>query len=122
MPVKNFKLIKTQILRTISISLVSLILLNSIIIFSFYSTPSDTDQNNYPQLINREVNSAADSFCTKINIKQLSGTNADNYYSYESCFKKLGSYPKIFTIISETYSEQNIRYSSFLLAQSTTST
>jgi hypothetical protein len=120
--VKNFKFIKSRFLRTFSVYFTCLILINSIILFFSSSTLSDYDQNNYPQLINQENNSTADSLCNKVNIKLLSGTNSVHFYSFEYHFKKLGRYPKIFTIISETDSEQNIRHSSFLLTQSKTST
>ena len=120
MKISNFT--KSHILKTFSIYLTCLILLNGILFFSFTSYPSDYDQNNYPQLITQEVSATVNSLCTKVNIKLLSETYSDNFYSFEYCFKKLGRYPKIFTIISETDSEQNIRLSSFHISQSTTST
>ena len=120
MKISNF--IKNYFLRTFSVYLTCLILLNSIIFFSFSSSPSDNDQNNYPQLISQEVSAIANSLCSKVNIKLLSETYSANFYSFEYCFKKLGRYPKIFTNTSETDSEQNIRLSSFHISQSTTST
>ena len=118
-----FNYIKNKLLRAFSLFFICLLLFNSVLLFSFYSSSSnDADQSNYPQFINQENNLTANSFCNKVNIKSPSDTNSVNFYSYEYYAKNLGRYPKIFVIISETDSEQNIRLSSFLLTQSTTST
>lgn len=119
---KIINYIKSKFLRAFSLFFVCLILLDSIMLFSFYSSPSDVDRNNLSQLNNQAVNSVAESSCTKVNIKLLPGSYSANFYCYEYYFRRLGRNPKIFTIISETDSEHNICHSSFLLCYLTTST
>jgi predicted nucleic acid-binding OB-fold protein len=83
---------------------------------------SDGSQNSYLQMISQAINSLLETSTDKSNNKILQESDSGNFYSYEDCQKKLSYYPKIFTIISETNSEQNIRYSSFLLTQAKTTT
>ena len=119
---KSLYFINIRVVRVFSIFSIFLLLLNASVLYSFYSSSIDADQNNNTQLLNQVFNSAAESSCTKVNIKLLPESYSDNFYSYEYCIKNLSLYPKIFTIISETDSENNIRHSSFQLAQNTTST
>lgn len=119
---ESYYFVKQQLKRAFSVNFIFLIMLNSILLYSYISSPSVVDQNNNPQLFNQALNSTAESSCIKINFKLLPESYSSNFYSYEYCLKKLSLYPKILTIISETSSEQNIRHSSFQLTQNTTST
>lgn len=118
---KSLNFVNIRIVKVFSIISIFLLILNSLVLYSFYSSSIDAEQNNSTQLINQAFNSAAESSCIKVNLKLLSESYSNNFYSYEYCIKKLSLYPKIFTIISETDSEQNIRHSSFQLTQNTTS-
>jgi len=119
---KTFHFVKHRLVRTFSVFIICLMMLNSLPLYFFSSSTSDVDQNNYAQFINQEFNLTSESSCTKVNYKLLPESYSSNFYSYEYCLKKLSLYPKILTIISETNSEHNIRYSSFQLTQNTTST
>ena len=117
----NFYIDKIFSIRFIVVAF--LIFCNSILLLPFTSgSSSDFEQSNYHQIINQAINSFLESFADKSNFKVLQESNSGNLYSYDNFLKRLSFFPKIFTIISETYSEQNIRYSSFLLTQAQTST
>jgi lipopolysaccharide export LptBFGC system permease protein LptF len=119
--VKKNNFIKNQFLTIIkTVSILSLLLGSILFILNLFSYP-DGAQRNFLQVINQAINTSSETSENKVNTKLLQDSFSDYFYSYDDCSKKF-SYLKIFTIISETSSEQNIRYSSFLLKQITTST
>jgi hypothetical protein len=121
--VKKINYYINKIFRIKNIVVAFLILCNSILLFPFASgSLSDFEQSNYHQIINQAINSFLESSADKSNFKVLQESNSEKFYSYDNFLKKLSFFPKIFTIISETFSEQNIRYSTFLLTQAQTST
>ena len=100
-----------------------LFLCNGILLFPFISLSSfEFEQSNYHQIINQAINSLLESSAEKSNFKILQDSNTGEFYSYGHYLKKLNYYSKIFAIISEINSEQNIRYSSYLFTQAQTST
>ena len=100
-----------------------LILCNGFLLFPFSSSSSsDVEQCNYLQIINQAINSSLETSSNKFNFNLLEDAYSQNFYSFDYYFKKLSTHPKIFIIISETYSEHNIRQSSFLITQAQTST
>ena len=119
---KSYYFVKIKIVRVLSILSIILLLINSVVLYSFYSSSSEVDQTNNSQLINQAINSTSESSCTKVNFKHLTESFSDNFYSYVYSINKQANYPKIFIIISETDSEHNIRLSSFLSSRNTTST
>ncbi len=107
--------------RISSLVIISLLLNNTIIINSF-NLFSNLSQADYNQFYANELNEQVESANTKINVKILAKTFVSNFYSNEYFTKKLSKHPKTLTIISETDSENNIRYSTFLNAHISTST
>ena len=114
---------KRKYFKLKKIVVVFLIICNGILLFPIRSSvSSDIEQNNYLHVINQAINSLLESSANKTDNNILQESGSSYFYSYDYCLKKLNYYPKIFTIISETNSEQNIRYSTFLLTQAQTST
>jgi len=68
------------------------------------------------------LNNIAENIPIKISNKIIPVSFCENFFSFEYKKKALGKQPKIFIIISETDSETNIRNSSFLFSQISTST
>ena len=96
--------------------------MNSVLIFSQQTSNHNVEENTYPQTIDQVINFSPEVNCTKVNLKLLTESFAEKFYSWDYCLKKPGNHHKIFIIISETISESNSRNSSFLIARLTTST
>src|SRR3990172_10551309 len=119
---KNSLFNKIILEKVFKIFIIILILVNSLITTSLVLKSFGIDQNFYSHIINQALNSIPESACEKVNHKVIPRTFTDKFYSYDYCTKSLAKLPKLFTIISETDSEQNIRHSSFLFTQISTST
>ena len=91
--------------------------------FYSFSTPQfNQESSSTYKSIEQAVNFIPEVVDTKINLKVLTASFAEKFYSFDFYLKKPGNLPKHFTIISETDSEINIRNSSFLISELTTST
>jgi hypothetical protein len=96
--------------------------MNSILAIPQNTTLANADENNYLQLNNQAISFLIETNITSVHLKPLSDSHSGKFYSYEYCVKKMENYSKILNIITETVSEVNQRYSSFLIAELTTST
>ena len=108
--------------RIFRIALVFILLFSSL---QFYNQNTVNENINEPistYFYNQAINSSVDCLNTKTNNRLLPESFAQHFYSYDYCVSKLANHPKVFTIVSETYSEMKIRNSTFLISHSTTST
>jgi hypothetical protein len=120
--VKNSLFSNILLEKAIKIFLIILMFFNSYIINSFISNSFGIDQNTYTYINDQALNSLLESSSEKVNLKIIHPSFKNYFYSYDYYTKKLAQLPKILAIVSETYSEQNIRLSSYLFTQSSTST
>lgn len=115
-------LLKDLSARGFIILFIFVTVMNSILVFSHNTKYLNVDENNYIQLNSQAINILPETNGTKVHLKLLTESFSGKFYSYEYCIKKLGNHYKILTIISEIISEPNLRNSSFLIAELTTST
>lgn len=114
--------LKRTCIKTYYVFFIIISLANSYLLLSNFSSTIDIDQNSIQQILNQALNTTSEISSLKGNTKLLTESFANKFYSNEYFARKLSHYPKTIIIISETSSEKNIRHSSFLIAQSTTST
>ena len=119
---KNNILLKDISVKGFLILFVFVTLINNILVFSHNSNYLNVAENNYSQLNNQAINLQQETSSTKVHFKLLTESFSSKFYSYEYFIKKLDNHHKILTIISETVSETNLRNSTFLIAELTTST
>jgi len=114
--------LKNSLQEGFKIFFIIITLMNSVLIFSQQASNHNIEENIYPQTIDQAINFLPEVNCTRVNLKLLTESFAEKFYSCEYCLKKPGNHHKIFIIISETISESNSRNSSFLIAELATST
>lgn len=91
--------------------------------FSDYGNSSyGTNDNGTVWLNSQVVSLLTETTGVKVQLKLVAESFAAKFFSSEYYKYRLSVLPKIFTIISETFSEINIRNSSFLISEFTTST
>jgi hypothetical protein len=115
-------LLKNRLQEGFKIFFIIITLMNSVLIFSQQASNHNVEENTYPQTFDQAINFSPEVNCTKVNLKLLTESFAEKFYSCEYCLRKPGSHTKLITIISETISETNSRNSSFLIAELTTGT
>jgi hypothetical protein len=115
-------LLKNSLQEGFKIFFIIIALMNNVLIFSSNTSNLNVEERNYSQITDQAINFLTELSCTKFNLKLLTESFAEKFYSYEYCLNKPGIAVKNFTIISETISKSNSRNSSFLIAELTTST
>lgn len=119
---KTNLLLKEIILKGFVILLVFVTLVNNVLVISHNTNYLKVDENNYSQFNHQALNPLEETNSLKVPLKLLVEPFSVKFYSYDYLLNKLDSHNRILRIISETVSETNLRYSSFLIAELTTST
>lgn len=114
--------LENRFARIFRIALVFILLFSSLQFYNQNSASEDINEPITTYFYNQAINSTLDCLSTKTNIRLLPESFTQHFYSYDYCVSKLAHHPKIFTIVSETFSEMKIRNSTFLISHSTTST
>ena len=97
-------------------------LMNYTLILSIENSNLNIEDNLSSHFIDQAINNLPETNYNIIDVKVLTLSFVNKFYSTEFCLKKPGNHTKIFAIISECISESNARNSSFLIKESTTST
>lgn len=119
----NYFLFEENIfVKGLKVLFILIILIISVLNYSSDFSALNTGKDTYQFLNIQAVNTFTETTNAKANSRLLTESYSGNIFSYEYGIKKLGNRSKILTIISETVSEVNQRYSSFLIAELTTST
>ena len=119
----NYILFEENIfVKGLKVLFILIILLISVLNYSSDISALTQGEDTYPFINIQAVNTFAETTTAKANSRMLTESYSGNVFSYEYGIKKLGNRSKFLTIISETISEVNQRYSSFLIAELTTST
>lgn len=108
--------------KSLKILFIIMLLIGNVGILSFENSYSDVSDDGFEWFNDQAINILPETTGTKIQLKLLTESFASKFYSYDNCQHRLGFHPKTLTIISETFSEINLRNSSFLIAELSTST
>lgn len=115
-------LLKNNLREGFKIVFIIITLMNNALIYSQETSTQSAEGNNSPYILDQAINFLHEANFTKSNLKHLTESFAQKFYSCEYCLTKPSSLTKLISIISETISESNSRNSSFLIAELTTST
>lgn len=96
--------------------------MNCVFVYSSWNQQSTQIENSVYNEVEQRINFIPEIVDTRVNLKVLTVSFAEKFFSFDFCLKKPGFFPKLFTIISETDSETNLRNSSFLISELSTST
>lgn len=109
-------------MRGFIILFVAVTLVNNTLLISHSTNFLKFDEKNYDKFINQVTHPLEETNSTRVHLKLLVESFSTKFCYSDHFIKKLDNHHKILTIISETVSETNLRNSSFLIAELTTST
>lgn len=116
------RILLVKIPAVINLNIIIILLIANIGLSDFYNSYQDTDDYGTAWFNNQVVNILTETTGIKVQLKLIDVSFADKFFSSDYSKVRLSKHPKVFTIISETLSEINIRNSTFLISQYTTST
>ena len=107
---------------TLKIFFIIFTLMNSVFAYSASTSLTKLEENSFYNEAAQATSFIPEILDTRVNLKVLTVSFAEKFFSFDFCLKRPGYFPKLFTIISETDSETNSRNSSFLISELSTST
>ena len=96
--------------------------MNCIFLYNSSSPQITQGENSFFSVIDQSASFIPEIADTRLNLKVLTVSFAEKFFSFEFNLKKPGNQLKHFIIISETDSESNSRNSAFLITELSTST
>jgi hypothetical protein len=118
--VKRILFVKTP--AVINLNIIIALLIANIGLSDFYNRYQNENDNRIEWFNDQSGNILTETTGIKVQLKPIQLSFAEKFFAAEYYKDRLSKHPKVFTIISETLSEINIRYSSFLISQYKTST
>jgi len=119
---KNIFLLKQLFKNGLKVFIILINLINYAFILPIDNSNFNFEDNPSSHSIDQAINNLPETSHTKIDVKVLSESFTNKFFSTEFSLKKPGNHTKIFAIISECISESNSRNSSFFITESTTGT
>lgn len=116
------RILLVKIPAVINLNIIITLLITNIGLSDFYNSYQDIDDYGTAWFNDQTGNILTETTGIKVQLKLIDVSFADKFFADEYYKDRLGKHPKVFTIISETFSEINIRNSTFLISQYTTST
>jgi hypothetical protein len=118
--VKRILFVKTP--AVINLNIIITLLITNIGLSDFYNTYQNENDHRIAWFNDQTGNILTETTGIKVQLKPIQLSFADKFFAAEYYKDRLSKHPKVFTIISETLSEINLRNSSFLIAELSTST
>lgn len=116
------RILLVKITAVLNLNIIITLLITNIGISGFYNTSEKENDHIIAWFNDQTGNILAETTGIKVQLKLIELSFTEKLFATEYYKDRLSKHPKVFIIISETLSEINIRNSSFLISQYTTST